>query len=194
MYSWIYILNAQFVLSYLIEYVLFRRNNDNKKVHKTEDTSMKKNTECTALVDAAIYEDLELANTLKVTGYAMLGNWKEVFKSEGGVKTLFSCILVAMLLRLKNLAAYLVAGEAAVFGIIFDAMAFEACADYWNRAYQCSLQLSSGVREAGYILSDIGAGWSDAINKMISADTRKEDIIKWSVEVARYRDIYIMNY
>lgn len=46
------------------------------------------------------------------------------------------------------------------------------------------------MREAGYILSDIGAGWSDAINKMISADTRKEDIIKWSVEVARYRDIY----
>nr|DAK89043.1 MAG TPA: hypothetical protein [Caudoviricetes sp.] len=31
---WIYILNVQFVLSYLIEYVLFRRNNDNKKYIK----------------------------------------------------------------------------------------------------------------------------------------------------------------
>lgn len=152
---------------------------------------MKKNTECTALIDATLYEDLELAIALKATGYAILGNWKEVFKSkEGGIRNLLGCILLAIMLRLKNLVAYFTTGEAVVLGIICDIVAFEAGIDYCNRACQCSLEFSLGVRDAGNTLSSIGTGWSNAINKMISADARKEDIIKWSVEAAKYRDMY----
>ncbi len=152
---------------------------------------MKKNTECTALIDATLYEDLELAIALKATGYAILGDWKEVVKSkEGGIRNLLGCILLAIILRLKNLAAYFTTGEAVVLGIIFDIVAFEAGIDYCNRACQSSLEFSLGVRDAGNTLSSIGTGWSNAINKMISADTRKEDIIKWSVEAAKYRDMY----
>lgn len=152
---------------------------------------MKKNTECTALIEAAIYEDLETAITLKATGYAILGNWKEVFKSkEGGIINLLICISLAIVLRLKNLAAYFTAGEAVVLGSICDIVTFEDGVDYCNRVCQCSLEFSLGLRGAGNLLSSIGAGWSNAINKMISTDTRKEDIIKWSVEAARYRDMY----